>query len=400
MKILVISHLFPNAGNKNYGIFFASYLIEMEKQGMDITVIVPTVWTPFFLKYFKKWKEYNHNIKLINFKGIKTVTTPYLRITGNWFFRWAGLSAFLSLKNKAKRLHQKNKYDIIYSHMFFPDGDVAVRLSRQLKIPAVCVGIGRDVNIIPNYYKGIYKRFVKICNQLDGTISYGQAVADKIDAISNKKTLSVYGVVDLNKFKPVASKNSLRKELGIPEDKTVVLYLSTFKKDKGVYELLEAFKRVLKKCPNAILEICGWGIEKAGMIRYIQENSLENEIKMIGSVDHEKVDLWMKACDLFVLPTYHEGMPNAVMEAMACGLPVLVSAVGGLPDAIGDSEGAVLIPPKDVKILEESMSKILNDEKQREKMSIAARKRAEERFGAEKTVSTLITYLGQIVEQY
>jgi len=400
MKILFISHLFPNAGNRNYGIFFAQYLIEMEKQGVDITVLVPTVWTPFFLKYFKKWKNYDHNVKLNDFKGIKAVASPYLRITGNWFFRWAGLSVFWSLKNKAKKLHQKNKYDTIYSHMFFPDGDAAVRLSKVLKIPAVCVGIGRDVNIIPNYNQSIYNRFVKVCNQLDGTISYGQAVADKIDAISDNHTLSVYGVVDLEKYSPVDSKTGVRKELGIQEDKVVVLYLSTFKKDKGVYELLEAFKRVHIKNPNAVLKLCGWGAEKQGMIRYIKENNLEKVIHMVGIVDHSKVDLWMKACDLFVLPTYHEGMPNAVMEAMACGLPVLVSAVGGLPDAIGDSEGAVLIPPKDVNILEESMINILKDEQVRKKMSRAARVRAEQQFGARKTVSTLIEYLQKVIDRY
>jgi len=400
MKILVISHLFPNKKNKNYGIFMARQLVEMAKQGMDITVIVPTVWTPPVLTYFNKWKDYDHNVKLWEFDGLKAISSPYLRITGNWFFRWVGLSAFLSLKNKVRKLHKKNKFDLIYSRCFFPDGDAAVRLSKRLKIPAACVGIGRDINIVPYYNKSIYNRFVRIANELDGTLSSGQAVADKIDKVSHKKTLSVYGVVNLQKFAPAPDKLILRKQLGLPDDKLLVLYLGTFKKDKGVYELLEAFTLVNQQIPNTILEICGYGVEKAGMIRYIQKNKLEKVVRMVGAVDHEKVDLWMKACDLFVLPTYHEGMPNAVMEAMACGLPVVVSAVGGLPDAVGDSSGALLVPPQNVDELTNAMLNILRDEQLRRNMSTAARQRAEEQFGVEKTASTIIDYLKLTIARY
>jgi len=400
MKILVISHLFPNQVDRNYGIFMARQLVEMARQGEQITVIVPTIWTPSFLRIFKKWRNYNHEVSLCQFDGLHVISAPYLRITGNWFYRWAGLSMFLALKNKARKLDQQIKFDIIYARSFFPDGDAAVRLAKHLQLPAVCVGIGRDINIIPMYSRAIYNRFVQVANQLNGTIASGRAAADKIDQVSGKQTLSIYGVVDLDRFKPAADKIQVRRALGLPVDKIVVLYLSSFKRDKGVYELLAAFQQICTKCPQAILEICGAGIEKEGMVNYIHENNLQSVIKMVGAVDNSKVDLWMQACDLFVLPTWHEGMPNAVMEAMACGLPVVASAVGGLPEAVGDCEGAQLVPPQNAQALGQAMLDLLLDEGRRQRMGIVARQRAVERFGVQKTAAAIIHYLQQTTAYY
>ncbi|HPG41407.1 MAG TPA: glycosyltransferase [bacterium] len=399
MKILVISHLFPNTENKNYGIFMARQLIEMARQGMEITVIVPTIWTPPFMRIFKKWRNYDHDVPLCQFPGLNAIPVPYLRITGNWFYRWAGKSMFLALKKSACKLHKENNYQIIYARSFFPDGDAAVRLAKVLKLPAVCVGIGRDINIIPHYSKAIYKRFVEIANRLDGTIASGKAAAKIIDSVSGKQTLSVYGVVDLHRFTPVADKIPVREKLGLPLHKKLVLYLGTFKRDKGVYEMLEAFKQLHDEQPEAILEICGYGVEKEGMLRFIQEQGLESAIIMQGAIDNEQVNLWMQACDLFVLPTWHEGMPNAVMEAMACGAPVVVSAVGGLPDAIGDCPGAILIPPKNVVELKNAMLRALANDDLLKKMSLAARQRAEQSFGVEKTARTIINYLATFVNK-
>ncbi len=400
MKILVISHLFPSTKNRNYGIFMARQLEEMAKQGMDISVIVPMVWTPSILRKFRKWKNYDHNAPVLNFKGLTTYQVSYVRITGNWFYRWNGLSIFWAIKKLARKLNHKQHFDIIYARCFFPDGDAALRLGKTLKLPAVCVGIGSDINLVPNYSKSIYKRFVTIANELDGSVASGRALADKIDAVSNKKTLSVYGVVDLLKFSTVKSKKQIRCKLDLPENKILVLYLGNLKKSKGIYELLNAFLQISGEKEDVELRICGDGIEKSGIIRFIEENDRTESMYMMGAIDCDQVDLWMKACDLFVLPSHHEGMPNAVMEAMACGLPVVASSVGGLPEAIGDCDGATLVPAKEVKALKKYIQLIIDDADLRSKMSNAARIRAKERFGVETTTEKVIDYLAKVKNEF
>ena len=147
MKILAISHLFPNLKEKRYGIFVARQLSEIRRLGAEITVIVPRVWCPRLLRQFDRWKNQNHKCPLCAFEGIETISVPYLRLPGNFYNRWSGLAAFRAMKTKALELHKCRKFDVIYATDFFPDGDAAVRLAGYLKLPAACLSIGVDVNI-------------------------------------------------------------------------------------------------------------------------------------------------------------------------------------------------------------------------------------------------------------
>jgi len=190
-----------------------------------------------------------------------------------------------------------------------------------------------------------------------------------------------------------------RKELGLPLDKTIALYAGYLTKRKGVYELLEAIYRVQKKYPNLQLVICGAGPEEAILWRLIREKGIEHMVRMAGEVEPERMNKWMQASDLFVLASHTEGMPNVVMEAMACGLPVVATAVGGLPGAIGDCHGAILVPPENVDDLEKAIAKVINDNQLRAHMKVAARNRAEEQFGVKRNARLILDYLRKIVEE-
>jgi len=399
VRILAISHLFPNLKEKRYGIFVARQLSEIRKLGAEITVIVPRVWCPGFLSHFDRWKNHDHKCPLCRFEGIETFSVPYLRPPGNFYNRWSGLAAFQAMKSKALELHKSRKFDVIYATDFFPDGDTAVRLARYLKLPAACLSIGVDVNITAQSSGIIYRHFVRTAKALDGTLACGQSVADGIEAVTGKSPLCVYGVLDLQEFSPALDKIQVRKELDLPLDKTIALYAGYLTKRKGVYELLETIYRVQKKCPGLQLVICGAGPEEAILWRLIREKGIEHMVRMAGEVEPERMNKWMQASDLFVLASHTEGMPNVVMEAMACGLPVVATAVGGLPGAIGDCHGAILVPPENVDDLEKAIAKVINDNQLRAHMKVAARNRAEEQFGVKRNARLILDYLRKIVEE-
>ena len=399
MRILAISHLFPNLKEKRYGIFVARQLSEISRLGAEITVIVPRVWCPGLLRHFERWKNYNHKSPLCRFEGIDTLSIPYLRLPGNFYNRWSGLAAFRAMKSKALELHKSSKFDVIYATDFFPNGDAAVRLAKRLKLPAACLGIGVDVNITAFSSKTIYRHFVRTTKALDGALACGQSVAERIKAVTGDNPLCVYGVLDLEEFSPVPDKIPARKELNLPLDKTIALYAGYLTKRKGVYDLLEAIYRVQKKRPDILLVICGAGHEEASLKRLIHEKGMEHTVHMAGEIKPERVNKWMQASDLFVLASHTEGMPNVVMEAMACGLPVIATAVGGLPEAVGDCDGVILVPPENIDELEKTITKIINDNQLKVNMQTAARKKAEEKFGAKRNARLILDYLQKIIEQ-
>ncbi len=399
MRILAISHLFPNLKEKRYGIFVARQLSEIRRLGAEITVIVPRVWCPGLLRHFDRWKNHDHKCPLCRFEGIETSSIPYLRLPGNFYNRWSGLAAFRAMKSKALELHKSRKFDVIYATDIFPDGDAAVRLAQHLKLPAACLSIGVDVNITAHSSRIIYRHFVRTAKALDGTLACGQSVADRIKAVTGKSPLCIYGVLDLEEFSPATDKSPARKELDLPLDKTIALYAGYLTKRKGIFDLVEAIYRVQKQCPDILLVICGAGPEEAALRRLIREKGIEDMVRMVGEVEPERMNKWMQASDLFVLASHTEGMPNVVTEAMACGLPVVATAVGGLPGAIGDCDGAILVPPENVDDLKEAIVKVINDNQLRASMRIAARNRAEEQFGGRRNARLILDYLRKIVEE-
>jgi teichuronic acid biosynthesis glycosyltransferase TuaC len=399
VRILAISHLFPNLKEKRYGIFVARQLSEMSRLGAEITAFVPRVWCPGLLRHFDRLKNYDHKCPLCQFEGLETISVPYLRPPGNFYNRWSGLVVFRAMKSKALELHKSRKFDMIYATDFFPDGDAAVRLAKRLNLPATCLGIGVDVNITAFSSKTIYRHFVRTAKVLDGTLACGQSVADRIKAVTGRNPLCVHGVLDLEEFSPVPDKIPARIELNLPPDKTIALYAGYLTKRKGVYDLLEAIYKAQKKFPDILLVICGSGPEEASMRRLIHEKGMEHTVRMAGEIEPERMNKWMQASDLFVLASHTEGMPNVVMEAMACDLPVVATAVGGLSEAVGDCDGVILVPPENIDELEKAIMKIIKDNQLKVNMQIAARKRAEENFGAKRNARLILDYLQKIVEQ-
>jgi glycosyltransferase involved in cell wall biosynthesis len=350
------------------------------------------------LKYIERWEDYTKESPLCHFQDLPAKRVFYPRLPGNWFNRWSGLSLYLSIKRIVRKLHSENKFDIIYATDLFPDGDAAARLSRYLDIPATCLAIGIDANQTAFASRTLYNHFVRVINKLDGTLACGQSVADKMDKRTGHNALCVYGVVDFDKFFPVDDKSSVREVLGLSEDCLYLLYAGYLDKRKGLYELFDAFAEVKNK-KKVKLILCGDGSERENLKQYAEQKGISDSVIMPGMIEPEDMNKWLKACDLFVLPSYSEGMPNVVMEAMACGVPVIATKVGGLPEAVGESEGAVLVEPKNVQSLGSALREVITNSDMRIRMGKAARELAVEKFGVRRSAKRILDYLQTIIER-
>jgi glycosyltransferase involved in cell wall biosynthesis len=147
---------------------------------------------------------------------------------------------------------------------------------------------------------------------------------------------------DSSIFHP-GSREEARRETGYLESGRLILFVGSALKTKGMAELLEAFGGLLRRAPDARLAVIGDGEYKETFERHAAAAGILDRIRMLGRLPSERVAPWMRAADVFCLPSYSEGCPNVIVEALACGCPVVATNVGGIPELCGESS-SILVP--------------------------------------------------------
>lgn len=170
---------------------------------------------------------------------------------------------------------------------------------------------------------------------------------------------------------------------------TNVLFLGRLGERKGSYDLLKVIPEVLEKVPNAHFYLGGDGdIEQSQKI--INENKLQDHIELLGWVRNEKKEEYLKKCSTFILPSYHEGMPMSVLEAMSYGLATISTNAGGIPQIISQGIDGYRIKAGDLEELKRILIYVLSNEKEKRQLGIAARKVIEKKFNAVRNVNKLL----------
>jgi glycosyltransferase involved in cell wall biosynthesis len=166
----------------------------------------------------------------------------------------------------------------------------------------------------------------------------------------------------------------------------VALFVGRLAPEKGIKFLLKAWKDVLKEFPQAQLLILGEGSEKENLLAQTQRLNLSESVEFKGVI--KDISSFLAAADIFVLPSLAEGMPVALLEAMAWGLSAIASRVSGTVEVITSGKNGILVEPGDVPGLSRAIINLLADAELRRRISGAARKRVKESFSLEKMVES------------
>ncbi len=177
--------------------------------------------------------------------------------------------------------------------------------------------------------------------------------------------------VDLHDFTPG---DRAPEAMGLPGDRVVVGSVLRFVPVKGIFDLLEAFALVCRRFSQVHLAIAGDGPLRAEFEGRIRELGLQERVTLLGHI--QPVAPFLRALDLFVLPSHNEGMGRAVVEAMAIGLPILATRIGGLPDLVEEGVNGRLVPPKDPEQLARAWSEMLDSPERMKAMGDASLHRA------------------------
>jgi glycosyltransferase involved in cell wall biosynthesis len=240
----------------------------------------------------------------------------------------------------------------------------------------------------------------KVISETDQIVSVSNALkteAEKIVKHRNRISV-VYNGCDVDTFVySDVDRISIRRKIGISTNDKVIIFVGRILRSKGVYELINAFKALTDSYADLHLILIGNGPESATINAMAFSNGLRNKVHMTGSMPHSEISHWLSAADIFVLPSHNEGLPNVVLEAMACSLPVIATRVGGIPEAIEDGQSGVLIREKDPDSLIQAIHHLLSDEDLARKMGINGRRAVEQKFSWQKNAEEMLRIYREVI---
>jgi teichuronic acid biosynthesis glycosyltransferase TuaC len=199
----------------------------------------------------------------------------------------------------------------------------------------------------------------RILPKADAVVTVSRALAEEVVDIGvpRRRVHIVPNGVDRALFHP-RDRAATRRALDVPEDASVVLFVGRLEPQKGIHELLDAFEHLRTREPRAVLVLAGDGVSSK-QVRARTANWPAGAARLLGPTKHERVAEWMGACDVLALPSWAEGTPNVVLEALASGRPVVATYVGGIPDVLSDERAGLLVPPRDAPALADALAAAL-----------------------------------------
>jgi teichuronic acid biosynthesis glycosyltransferase TuaC len=350
-KLLVFSSLFPSHKRPNAGVFIRERMFRVA-QKVPVIVVSPVPWFPFqgILRYWRPHFRPQPN-SYEEQQGIQVYFPWFLSIPGllkscdGFFMALGSLSTLIKLRKQ---------FNIIDAHFAYPDGYAATLLGKWLKVPVTITLRGTEVPLskMPGRKTRLLialKNATRVFSVSDSlkqhVVSLG-AKSDKIRVIGNG--------IDVVKFYPLA-KSVAREELNIQENAKVLVSVGALVDRKGFYRVIEVLPALVAKYPELIYLIVG-GDSPEGNIRERLEHQvktlkLEDNVRFLGAYPSEHIKIPLSAADLFVLATANEGWANVFLEAMACGLPVITTEVGGNKEVVNDPGLGTVVPFGDSEAL-------------------------------------------------
>ncbi len=250
---------------------------------------------------------------------------------------------------------------------------VGLIAGRRASMPVVLSVRGSDINVFARGILGALAR--KICLRVDSVIAVSDDLASKLKRAGvGAGRIRVVGNGVHTRFCPL-DRQGARRELSLPSDAIVVLFVGLLVRAKGLSILLDAVEKVAD--PRLLCALVGDGPLREELSRRAAEADFAPRVLFCGRRSSEEVPVWMNAADILVLPSLSEGRPNVVLEAQACGVPVIATDVGGTPELIDHGVNGHLVAPGDAESLANALTRVIGDEDYRSRLGRAARERVE-----------------------
>ena len=352
-KIAVVTPFFPNSEQP----FWGTSTYQLARKLTEFADIHVVCLLPRYPKWLRPrsfgYREPNRDFKLpdLDVSYLSFPAIPYLSRAVN------GTVCEHYLLERIRSLSP----DLILNYWLYPQGYAAVEVGRKLGIPVVVGSIGTDLNRLEDPIVRWLTRLT--LNRATLVVTKSRSLQERaiqlgtdpsrVHTIGNGCDTSIFHLSD---------RNEAREKLNLEKTDPLIIYVGRIESRKGISELIEAFAVVARNGRRDLrVSIIGDGgtSYRTALSERIQELGLADRVMFIPPITPGEVSLWLAAANILVLPSYAEGCPNVVLEAISCGRPVVATAVGGVPEMVNE-QCSVLVPPRDVKALATGIDVALN----------------------------------------
>lgn len=361
MTVLVLSHMFPNELDAGSGIFVLEQVRALRKAGATVIVVSPTPWAPRCLRFFSSVRKYSSVAKQAIVQGMAVERPPVPTLPKKRGFALSGVLFYLSCRQLVAQIVRQHKVDVIHAHTIMPDGFAAVLLGKEFRLPVVCTAHGSDVNVYPLASPWVMRATKWALRRVDRLITVsGKLKQNVIDLVGVRPLAVVHNGADPEVFSPLP-KPEARRKLGLNPTGELICFVGYLRSEKALEYLLEGFAGLAR--PSARLCIVGDGPMKSQWISQAEHLGIAASCVFAGARPHEEIPLWLSASDCLVLCSLSEGLPTILPEAMLSRVPVIATAVGGVPEVIRNLETGLLVPCRDSAAITAAL-KLLSDSPQ------------------------------------
>ena len=359
IRALLFSTLYPSSARPGHGIFVETRLRELlTTGGVDARVVAPVPWFPSTHPRFGEYARVARTPAAEVWNGIQVVHPRYPLIPKLGMSTAPFALAAASLGPLRRLIREGFDFDLIDAHYYYPDGVAAALLARWLGKPLAITARGTDLNLIPQH--AVPRRMIRWAGmQAQASIGVCAALMDVLREMGtpSERLHVMRNGVDLERFQPQPREFSCRR-VGLAGG-PILLSVGYLIERKGHHLLVQAMPEILKHHPQARLVVVGDGEMRGALQKLAMDLRIDAHVTFAGTIAQTELKHWYSAADLFVLASSREGWANVLLESMACGTPVLATAIWGTPEVVASPDAGALVEERSARALAQGVLALL-----------------------------------------
>jgi teichuronic acid biosynthesis glycosyltransferase TuaC len=355
LRIVSVCRSLPTPADPSGGIFVFNRLAAMRARA-DVTIIQPVPYTPF-IKPLPTWAAVGGRL----LEGVEIHHAPMFYLPGilkskdsMWLARAIGPAV--------EQLHRSEPIDLIDAHFGYPEGAGCVAIGRRLGIPVFITIRGFENEYLGRPFIG--RQLLLALRAASGCISVSHSLRDVVirHGVAAERVRVVHNAIDAMTF-CYSEQSAAREALGVPASRPLVVSVGHLVSRKRHHVLLDAFAQVRRSVPDAELMIIGaTAFERlypGQLLDRARKLGIDDATHFPGNLPPSEVARWLRAADVFALATAREGCCNALLEALASGVPVVTTPVGDNAHFVDEGRNGYLVPVDDASALAEALGRAL-----------------------------------------